>query len=144
MYWEHHWLYIKWYLSICKSLAVVLDFRKVSCLCSWALEISSLCAWVLVIWDYIVSEISLEVQGGQDYCRFVEGTCIIAWCLSSLSLNSVFIRYILSHWSLLQKLIDSYFWTVTSVGETKKKLTQFCWNKGVSQVTYWVLTITRY
>jgi len=39
------------------------------------------------------SELSLEVQGGQDYFRFVEGTCIIALCLSSLSL-SVFIRCI--------------------------------------------------
>jgi len=29
----------------------------------------------------------LEVQGGQDYFRFVEGTCIIALCLSSLSLS---------------------------------------------------------
>ena len=73
-------------LSICKSLVVVLEHRKVSCLCAWALEIPCLCAWVLVIWDYIVSEISLEVQGGQDYFWFVEGTCIIALCLSSLSL----------------------------------------------------------
>jgi len=40
-----------------------------------------------VIWNYIVSEISLEVQGGQDYFRFVEGTCIFALCLSSLSLT---------------------------------------------------------
>ena len=32
------------------------------------------------------SELSLEVQGGQDYFQFVEGTCIIALCLSSLSL----------------------------------------------------------
>jgi len=77
-------------LGICKSLVVVLEHRKVSCLCAWALEISCLCAWVLVIWDYIVSEISLEVQGGQDYFRFVEGTCIIALCLSSLSLSLCF------------------------------------------------------
>jgi len=27
------------------------------------------------------SELSLEVQGGQDYFRFVEGTCIIAQML---------------------------------------------------------------
>jgi len=32
------------------------------------------------------SELSLEVQGGHDYFRFVEGTCIIVLCLSSLSL----------------------------------------------------------
>jgi len=36
--------------------------------------------------DIDFSELSLEVQGGQDYFRFVEGTCIIALCLSSLSL----------------------------------------------------------
>ena len=70
-------------LCICKSLVVVLEHRKVSCLCAWALEISCLCAWVLVIiLDYTVSEISLEVQGGQDYFRFVEGTHIIACVLS--------------------------------------------------------------
>ena len=104
MYWEYHWLYIKCSnsnnflcksvfvslllvcLSICKSLVVVLEHRKVFCLCAWALEISCLCAWVLVIWDYIVSEISLEVQGGQDYFRFADRTCIIALSLSSLSL----------------------------------------------------------
>ena len=28
-------------------------------------------------------ELSLEVQGGQDYFRFVEGSCIIACVLSS-------------------------------------------------------------
>ena len=33
------------------------------------------------------SELSLEVQGGQDYFRFVEGTCIIALCHSSLYLS---------------------------------------------------------
>jgi len=37
------------------------------------------------------SELSLEVQGGQDYFLFVEGTCIIVLCLSSFSL-AVFIR----------------------------------------------------
>jgi len=36
------------------------------------------------------SELSLEVQGGQDYFRFVEGTYIIALCLSSLSLSLCF------------------------------------------------------
>ena len=74
-------------LSICKSLVVVLEHRKVSCLCAWAYEISCLCAWVLVIWDYIVSEISLEVQGGLDYFRFVEGSCIIVVSFFSLSLT---------------------------------------------------------
>jgi len=37
----------------------------------------------LVIWHYILVELSLEVQGGQDYFRLVEGTCIIACVLSS-------------------------------------------------------------
>ena len=37
----------------------------------------------LVICDYILMELSLEVQGGQDYFRFVEGTCIIDCVLSS-------------------------------------------------------------
>ena len=36
----------------------------------------------LVIWHYILVELSLEVQGGQNYFRFVEGTCIIACVLS--------------------------------------------------------------
>jgi len=36
----------------------------------------------LVIWHYILMELSLEVQGGQDYFRFVEGTYIIARVLS--------------------------------------------------------------
>ena len=33
-------------------------------------------------------ELSLEVQGGQDYFRFVEGTCIIACVLSFCVLSS--------------------------------------------------------
>jgi len=37
----------------------------------------------LVIGNYILVELSLEVQGGQDYFWFVEGTCIIACVLSS-------------------------------------------------------------
>jgi len=37
----------------------------------------------LVICDYILVELSLEVRGGQDYFRFVEGTCIIDCVLSS-------------------------------------------------------------
>jgi len=36
----------------------------------------------LVIRHYILVELSLEVQGGQDYFRFVEGTCIIDCVLS--------------------------------------------------------------
>jgi len=37
----------------------------------------------LVIWDCILVELSLEVQGGQDYFWFLEGTSIIACVLSS-------------------------------------------------------------
>ena len=37
----------------------------------------------LVICDYILVELYLEVKGGQDYFRFVEGTCIIDCVLSS-------------------------------------------------------------
>ena len=37
----------------------------------------------LVIGDYILVELSLGVQGGQDYFRFVEGTCIIVCVFSS-------------------------------------------------------------
>jgi len=36
----------------------------------------------LVIRHYILVELSLEVQGGHDYFRFVEGTCIVACVLS--------------------------------------------------------------
>jgi len=36
----------------------------------------------LVIRHYILVELSLEVQGGQDYFRIVEGTCIIVCVLS--------------------------------------------------------------
>ena len=63
----------------CKSLACVLEHRK------------SL-ACVLEYLQFEISELSLEVQGAQDYFRFVEGTCIIALCLSSLSLTLFFIR----------------------------------------------------
>jgi len=37
----------------------------------------------LIIWYYILVKLSLEVQGGQDYFRIVEGTCIIACVLLS-------------------------------------------------------------
>ena len=64
------------------------------------------------------SELSLEVQGGQNYFRFVEGTCIIALCLSSLSVLSATFRF----WLSLQKLNSICFWTVTSVGENEEKV----------------------
>jgi len=55
------------------------------CLSIWSLLLSlamSICNQILHF-----SELSLEVQGGQDYFRFVEETCIIALCLLSLSLS---------------------------------------------------------
>jgi len=55
-----------------KSLGVVLEHWEVS-----------YCVFEqLVIWYYILVKLSLEVQGGQDYFRFVEGTCIISCVLS--------------------------------------------------------------
>ena len=44
----------------------------------------------LLILDYILVELSLEVQGGQDYFRFVEGTCITA-CVEVIH-NKRFLR----------------------------------------------------
>jgi hypothetical protein len=49
------------------------------------------------------SEISLEVQGGLDYFRIVEGTSIIALCLSSLS-HSLFYSAAFRFCLSLQKL----------------------------------------
>ena len=51
---------------------------------SLSIEMSLTCVFEqLVIRYYILVEVSLEVQGGHDYFRFVEGTCIIACVLSS-------------------------------------------------------------
>ena len=109
-------------LSICKSLVVVLEHRKVSCLCAWAYEISCLRACNF--------EITLLVKSPWK-CK---GTWLLPVCgrnlyncfVSLFSLPySVFIRCTFSLWPLLQKLIVICFWTVTSVGETKKKKTQF-------------------
>jgi len=63
-----------------KSLGVVLEKRKSL---SVVIEHRSLLELSLsrVIWHYILVELSLEVQGGQDYFWFVEGTCIIACVL---------------------------------------------------------------
>ena len=50
---------------------------------SLSIEKSLTCVFEqLVIQYYILVELSLEEQGGQDYFRFVEGTCIIACVLS--------------------------------------------------------------
>jgi len=50
---------------------------------SLSIEKSLTCVFEqLVIRYYILVELSLEEQGGQDYFRFVEGTCIIACVLS--------------------------------------------------------------
>jgi len=49
---------------------------------SLSIEKSLTCVFEqLVIRYYILVELSLEVQGGEDYFRFVQGTCIIA-CVS--------------------------------------------------------------
>jgi len=55
-----------------KSIGVVLEH--------W--EVSYFVFEQLVIWYYILVKLSLEVQGGHDYFRFVEGTCVIACVLS--------------------------------------------------------------
>jgi len=69
-----------------KSLACVLEHRSLLIV---FLSIGSLLQLCLSICNQILhfSKLSLEVQGGQDYFRFVEGTCIIALCLSSLFLS---------------------------------------------------------
>ena len=78
---------------------------------------SSICNQILHF-----SELSLEVQEGQDYFRFVEGTCIIALCLSSLS---DFIRCILVL-NITSEAVPNCFWSVCfNLEKTKKKLTQF-------------------
>ena len=114
-------------------------------------KISSLCAWV--IWSLVLvvalsscnlrwyfSELSLEVQGGQDYFRFVEGTCIIALCLSSLSL-CLFAAF--RFWLSLQKLNSICFWTVTSIGENEEKVNTIqapflCFSHLQSHLEVWV------
>ena len=66
-----------------KSLGVVLEHRSLLEL-SLRIEKSLSCVIEqLVIRHYILVELCLEVQGGQDYFRFVEGTCIIVCVLSS-------------------------------------------------------------
>jgi len=59
-----------------------------------SLSIEKSLTWVfeqLVIRHYILVELSLEVQGGHDYFRFVEGTCIIV-CVLSFSVLLLLIR----------------------------------------------------
>jgi len=60
------------------------------------------------------------VQGGHDYFRFVEGTCRIALCLSSLSLSVLSTAFRI--WTSLQKLYSNCFWSVISVGEIEEKV----------------------
>jgi hypothetical protein len=87
---EHRSLLIV-FLSIGRLLRSVLEQKKSLAVCL------SNCNQILHS-----SELSLEVQGGHDYFRFVEGTCIIALCLSSslsMFLSATF-RFCLS----LQKL----------------------------------------
>ena len=75
-----------------KSLGVVLEqgslflvWLSKGSLLELSLSIEKSLTWVfeqLVIRYYILVELSLEVQRGHDYFRFVEGTCIIACVLS--------------------------------------------------------------
>jgi len=65
-----------------KSHSCVIEHRSLLEL-SLSIEKSLSCVIEqLLIRHYILVELSLEVQGGQDYFRFVEGTCIIACVLS--------------------------------------------------------------
>ena len=69
-------------LSIEKSLSCLIEHRSLLEL-SLSIEKSLSCVIEqLVIRHYILVELSLEVQGGHDYFRFVEGTCIIGCVLS--------------------------------------------------------------
>ena len=72
--WSCPWAY--------KSLSCVTEHRSLLEL-SLSIDKSLSCVIEqLVIRHYILVELSLEVQGEQDYFRFVEGTCIIACVLS--------------------------------------------------------------
>jgi hypothetical protein len=62
----------------------------------------------------------LEVQGGHDYFRFVEGTCIIALCLSSFSL-SVFNHCKLVLNITLEAELYLLLISVFSLGENEEK-----------------------
>jgi len=66
------------------------------------------------------SELSLEVQGGQDYFRFVEGTCIIALCLSSFSLSVLSVAISHEHHF---KRVELYLLLISvfSLGENEEK-----------------------
>ena len=87
---------------------------EVSWLCSWEFEVSCLCAWAFVI-RYYLSELSLEVQGGQDYFRFVEGTCINCLC----SASSIFSLFIIPLHTLL---VIPHFLTVSFLFYSSFKL----------------------
>jgi len=81
---------------------------EVSWLCFWAFEVSCLCAWAFVI-RYYFSELSLEVQRGQDYFWFVEGTCINCWCPPS-SLFSLFIIPLHTLLNIIFRSCSICFW----------------------------------
>ena len=79
--------------------------------------------------DIDFSELSLEVQGRQDYFQIVEETCIVALCLPLLSLS---LSLSLSpHYPLhetLNSVPDSELYQTLNIGlsfKIKKKLTQF-------------------
>ena len=95
-------------LSIKKSLSGVIEHISLLEL-SLSKEKSLSCVIEqLLIWYYILVELSLEVQGGHDYFRFLGGTCIIACVLSS----SVLYIYPLHKDSELTQTLN-YFWLWT-------------------------------
>ena len=103
---------------------------EVSFLCDWAKEVSWSCPWAkkslscvieqLVIRQYILVELSLEVQGGQDYFRFVEGTCINIACV--LSFSAIYIYPLHKTLNSLRLWTWEQFW---SKREEKCLRTQF-------------------
>jgi len=88
---------------------------EVSWSCPWAEKSLSCVIEQLVIWHYILVELSLEVQGGQDYFRFVEGTCIIACVLYfSVLLLSYPLHKTLNSlrlWTSSDSKPENIFWT---------------------------------
>ena len=101
-----------------KSLGFVLEHRSLLELSLSKVKSLSCVIEQLVIWYYILVELSLEVQGGHDYFRFVEGTCIIACVLSS----SVLYIYPLHKDSELTQTLNYFrLWTWEQFFRTQKK-----------------------
>jgi len=73
----------------------------------------------LVIRHYILVKLSLEVQGGHDYFRFVEGTCIIA-CVLSFSIL-LLLSAALTLWTQVRLWTTSDSESGNSFSERKKE-----------------------